>query len=72
MSRKKLVFSGLLLAIGTVLVFTSLVIASPSKYGASIYATVADRMRIEDGDGRSVVHSSTKDPISGLGQWNKL
>lgn len=68
---KKVILIGLLVSVITVLLLSTLVIAKPSQYGPGVYGTVADRIRVEDGDKYSIVHSTTKDPITGLGQDNK-
>lgn len=68
---KKLIVLVLLLGLVSAMVFSSLVSAKPTQYGPGVYGTVADRIRVEDGDKYSIVHSTTKDPITGLGQDNK-
>lgn len=70
MSRK-LIILVLLISLLTIVVYSTIISAQPSKYGASSYSITADRIRVEDGDKFSTVHSTTKDPITGLGQDNK-
>jgi hypothetical protein len=57
----------------------SVAAANPTKYGPSVYQEVSDRISFNDADwdgiddnGKKTVHSTTKDPLSGLGQDNKV
>ncbi len=68
---KKVIILGLLLSVMTVFFLSTFVSAKPNQYGPGVYGTIADRIRVEDGDKYSIVHSTTKDPITGLGQDNK-
>lgn len=69
----------MLLIFSIFLVTASLAVANPTKYGASVYQDVSDRISFNDinhdgidDNGKKSVHSTTKDGISGLGQDNKV
>ncbi len=68
---KKIIVLGLLLGMFTVLLFSAFATAKTSQYGATVYSTTADRIRGEDGDKFKIVHSTTVDPVTGLGQDTK-
>jgi hypothetical protein len=78
MEKRKLLLL-LLLCLFVVGVTVSMAVASPNKYGASVYQEVAHRISFNDANfdgiddnGLKTVHSTTKDALTGLGQDNKL
>jgi len=68
---KKTVIPVLMLSVIIILLMSAIAVAKTSQYGATVYSTTADRIRVEDGDKYSIVHSTTKDPVTGIGQDTK-